>query len=69
MKIFRTTLLAACALLLTTTRALAHHSDAMFDREQVRELSGTIKEFQFTNRHTWVQVNVKDANDKVVEGD
>ena len=67
MKIFRTTLLAACALLLTTTRALAHHSDAMFDREQVRELSGTIKEFQFTNPHTWVQLSVKDANGKVVE--
>jgi len=67
MKIFRATLLTACALLLTTTPVLAHHSDAMFDREQVRELSGTIKEFQFTNPHTWVQLSVKDDKGKVVE--
>ena len=67
MKIVRNILLTACALLPTATPALAHHSDAMFDKDQVRELSGTIKEFQFTNPHSWVQVNVKDANGKVVE--
>lgn len=36
--------------------ALSHHSNAMFDLERVIEFSGTIKEFQFTNPHTWVQV-------------
>ncbi len=67
MKLFRSSLLAAYAWLLITTPVLAHHSDAMFDHEQVRELSGTVKEFQFTNPHTWVQLSVKDANGKVVE--
>ena len=38
--------------------ALAHHSDAMFDRDQQLELQGTVKEFQFTNPHTWLQVEV-----------
>jgi hypothetical protein len=45
----------------------AHHSDAMFAREEVRELSGTVKEFQFTNPHTWIQLNVADENGQVVE--
>jgi hypothetical protein len=47
--------------------ALAHHSGAMFDDEEVRELHGTIKEFQFTNPHTWIQVNVPNENGEVVE--
>lgn len=46
---------------------MAHHSDAMFAREQVRELSGTVKEFQFTNPHAWVQLDVADADGKVTE--
>jgi hypothetical protein len=58
-------LASACALPMLT--AQAHHSDAMFNRDEVRELSGTIKEFQFTNPHTWVQLEVTDASGQVVE--
>ena len=47
--------------------AMAHHSDAMFEREKVLELTGTIKEFQFTNPHTWVQVEVKNDKGETVE--
>ena len=47
--------------------AWAHHSDAMFERERVVELSGTIKEFQFTNPHTWIQIDVKDDKGELVE--
>jgi hypothetical protein len=56
-----------CIALLAAVPALAHHSDAMFARETVLELSGRIKEFQFTNPHAWVQLNVTDANGQVVE--
>src|SRR5688572_11149302 len=45
----------------------AHHSDAMFEREKVLELSGTVKEFQFTNPHTWIQVDVKDEKGELTE--
>jgi hypothetical protein len=45
----------------------AHHSDAMFEREKVLELSGTVKEFQFTNPHTWIQVEVEDDAGNVKE--
>lgn len=67
MTLFRSLLMTAFASLCSTAPVLAHHSDAMFDRDHVVELSGTIKEFQFTNPHTWVQVNVTDAKGKVVE--
>jgi len=46
--------------------ALAHHSSAGFS-EGTRVVSGTIKEFQFRNPHSWIQVNVTDANGKVTE--
>ncbi len=59
--------LAASALLVPALVAFAHHSDAMFNREQVRELSGVIKEFQFTNPHTWVQLDVVGDDGKTVE--
>jgi hypothetical protein len=36
--------------------ALAHHSGAMFDRTKTVELVGTIKEYQFSNPHVWIEV-------------
>ena len=38
--------------------ALAHHSFAMFDTRQEVVLSGTVREFQWTNPHSWLQLNV-----------
>jgi hypothetical protein len=40
------------------TPLMAHHSSAMFDATKTTELTGTVKEFQWTNPHVWVQVNV-----------
>ncbi len=36
--------------------ALAHHSNAMFDKSQLRQATVTVKEFQWTNPHVWIQV-------------
>lgn len=36
--------------------ALAHHSFAMFDAEKKMTLDGTIKEFQWTNPHSWILI-------------
>ena len=41
--------------------ALAHHSFAMFDNEKTVSLQGTIKEFEWTNPHAWMDVMVTDA--------
>jgi hypothetical protein len=53
--------------LLVGQPALPHHSNAMFDQERVLEMSGTVREFQFTNPHTWVQVLVENDSGETVE--
>jgi hypothetical protein len=50
---------AAVLLALATTEAAwGHHSFAMFDASHEKTLTGTIKEFQWTNPHTWVWLDV-----------
>jgi len=53
--------LAAAAGLLGATTALAHHSFAMFDQSRQVTLKGTVKEFQWTNPHAWIEVEVVNA--------
>jgi len=38
----------------------AHHSFAMFDATKTVTLQGTVKEFEWTNPHSWLRVNVAD---------
>jgi len=45
---------AAAAALLGAGVASAHHSTAMFDMRKDLTLDGTIKDFQWTNPHTWI---------------
>ncbi|MCP5145251.1 MAG: hypothetical protein H6978_10605 [Gammaproteobacteria bacterium] len=51
---------AVLAATLVPALVLAHHSFAMFDRERTQMLSGTVREFQWTNPHAWIQVVVTD---------
>jgi hypothetical protein len=46
-------------------RALAHHSAAMFDEKKTITVEGEVKEFQFTNPHSWLLVDVTDKDGKV----
>jgi hypothetical protein len=41
--------------------AFAHHSFAMFDAEKVKTLEGSVKEFQWTNPHSWILLTVDNA--------
>lgn len=41
------------------SNAVAHHAATMFDREQTVELVGTVREFQWTSPHIWIQVQVE----------
>ncbi|HEU4625574.1 MAG TPA: DUF6152 family protein [Steroidobacteraceae bacterium] len=36
----------------------AHHSFSMFDMKTTKTLSGTVKEFEWTNPHTWLWLMV-----------
>lgn len=47
--------------------AVAHHSGAGFNTDEVIEITGVVKEFQFTNPHTWIQVIVTDEQGKQTE--
>lgn len=57
----------ALALSIPVAPAVAHHSMAMFDQTKTVTLSGTVKEFQWTNPHCYIQLMVKDASGKDVE--
>ena len=48
----------ALALPVLALPALAHHSYAEFDTNNKLTLSGTVKEFQWTNPHSWILMNV-----------
>ena len=54
--------LIALALAAMAPAAQAHHSFAMFDREHPTPVAGTVKEFQWTNPHVWIEVLVTGAN-------
>ena len=43
-----------------TAPALAHHSFAMFDHEKTVKISGTVKEFEWTNPHAWIHISATD---------
>jgi hypothetical protein len=49
----------AFSLLTCTGPVLAHHSFAMFDQTKKVNIEGVVKEFQWTNPHSWLQVMVK----------
>ena len=50
---------------LVPASVLAHHSGAMFEEKKEVTLSGVVKEFQYTNPHSWLLVDVKGADGKV----
>ena len=47
--------------------ARAHHSPVMFDQANPITLTGTVREFQWTNPHSYIQLLVKDAGGQEVE--
>jgi hypothetical protein len=50
------------AFVLFAGAALAHHSFTMFDSSKEITLTGVIKEFQWTNPHTFTWVDVPNAS-------
>jgi hypothetical protein len=54
-------ILAALALAAGTAPADAHHSSAMFDQQKTVTMSGTVRQFFWTNPHCFIQLMVKNA--------
>jgi hypothetical protein len=58
---FGTLGLAGIAVAMSAIPVVAHHSFAMFDAEKSKALEGTVKEFQWTNPHSWILMTVDNA--------
>ena len=58
---------AALGLASLSVGAAAHHSFAMFDMGKEVTVKGTVKKFQWTNPHAYLQLVGKDASGKEVE--
>ena len=58
-------LLAGALVVIASAPVLAHHSAAMFEEKKTVTVEGVVKEFQFTNPHSWLLVDVTDKNGKV----
>ena len=54
-------------LVMATVPVSAHHSSAGYDRDHDVELAGTIKEFQYTNPHSWLIVAVVGKGGETVD--
>jgi len=63
MKHSPTRVLAAAlgSLALAASPALAHHSAAMFDNTKEVSVVGTVKAWQWSNPHSWLQLETLDA--------
>ena len=53
--------IGVAGMMLAAAPAASHHSAAMFDPDKVVTLNGTVKEFEYTNPHSWLYVVVRDA--------
>ena len=53
---------ALAGALIGAAPASAHHSTAMFDMDKEVTLAGTVKDFQWTQPHTWIDFEVPGAN-------
>jgi hypothetical protein len=53
--------LATIAVATSAVPVAAHHSFAMFDGSKTTTLEGTIRQFQWTNPHSWIYLTVADA--------
>jgi hypothetical protein len=64
---FRVTLLLAVGLLGLSVPAWAHHSGAMFDGKKTVSVTGTVKSFEWTNPHSWLEVMAEEKSGKQVQ--
>jgi hypothetical protein len=63
----RTLGLAVVSAALFAVPAFAHHTHAMFDFTQTVELNATVKDFKWTNPHSWLYVMAPNASGQVVQ--
>lgn len=55
----------AAALAGLTSTAIAHHSPIVFDRTRQITIEGVVTEFKWSSPHSWIHLDVTDADGKV----
>lgn len=50
------------AVLAWSASVAAHHSFSAFNMQSEKTITGTVKQFDWTNPHTWIWVNVPDGH-------
>ena len=58
-------IVSLCLLAAVAPSASAHHSPVMFDQSKTLTLSGTVRQFQWTNPHCYIQLMVEDGGRQV----
>jgi hypothetical protein len=67
MHIYRVVTLTGVILALTVAASSAHHSFAAeFDSNKPVQLRGTVAKVEWINPHTWIHIDVKEANGTTV---
>ena len=65
MRVYRTLVIAGAVLLAGAAAVSAHHSFAAeFDSNKPIQLKGTVVRVEWINPHTWIHIDVKDADGK-----
>jgi Family of unknown function (DUF6152) len=64
---FRTVLGTAALTALVAGPSVAHHSASMFDMQKRVEVQGTVKDFRWTNPHSWLVLTATDEANKGAE--
>lgn len=59
--------IAGAGIMSAATAAWSHHSPAMFDLQATGKVTGTVRAFQWTNPHSYIQLVVKDAKGREQE--
>lgn len=60
-------LVAGSSMLMLAAVSDAHHSVAMFDQTKKIVVEGTVKEWEWTNPHAWLQIMAPDGSKQIVE--
>lgn len=66
-KILTSAAIALCLAAGATAPALAHHSFAMFDFQASKTVTGTVEQFDWTNPHTFIWLQVADGPNGATE--
>ena len=67
MRTYLTVLLAGLGIAIAAVPAPAHHAFAAeFDQNKPIKVQGSVTKWELTNPHSWIHIDVKDAEGKVV---